>query len=168
VISGGDWSEDRLIPDLIRGFRAGMPVMIRHPRAIRPWQHVLEPLHGYLMLAEHALAEREQAASAFNFGPNEDDSWPVERIATKLTGMWGSGASWTTDSTPGVHEAQHLRLDSTKARTQLGWKPRLNIETALEWTMNWYQSWQQGADMGRESRAQIARFEQLTTVSTPA
>jgi CDP-glucose 4,6-dehydratase len=167
VIGGGDWAEDRLIPDLIRGFQAGQPVLIRRPNAIRPWQHVLEPLHGYIMLAEQALAERELAASAFNFGPDQDDAWPVERIATKLTNMWGNGASWTTDSGASVHEAHYLKLDSTKARNQLGWAPLLNIESALEWTMNWYRSWLKGADMGHESRAQIAKFVQLTTLSTP-
>ncbi len=168
VIGGGDWSEDRLIPDLIRGFQARRPVLVRRPNAIRPWQHVLEPLNGYIMLAEQALAECELAASSFNFGPDDDDAWPVERIATKLAGMWSEGASWTTDSTPGVHEAQYLKLDSTKARTQLGWQPRLNIETALEWTMNWYRNWQQGADMAQESQIQIARFERLSTHSKPA
>ena len=166
VIGGGDWSEDRLIPDLIRGFQSGKTVLIRRPNAIRPWQHVLDPLNGYIMLAEQALAERDKAASSFNFGPNPDDAWPVERIVTKLAAMWGDGAFWTTDSTPSVHEAHYLKLDSTKARTQLGWQPRLNIEIALEWTMNWYRCWQQGADMGRECRAQIARFEQLSALTT--
>lgn len=162
VIGGGDWSEDRLIPDLIRGFQASDPVLIRRPMAIRPWQHVLEPLHGYMMLAERLLAGQAKFATAFNFGPSDEDTWPVERIATKLAAMWGEGASWVRgDSGPNVHEAHYLRLDTSKARVDLGWKPRLNIETALEWTLNWYRSWQQGADMLQATRAQIDRYEFL-------
>ena len=94
VIGGGDWSEDRLIPDLVRGFVSGQPVLIRRPNAIRPWQHVLESLHGYLMLAEELLAQRAKFASSYNFGPSDEDVWPVERIATRLVHMWGNGASW--------------------------------------------------------------------------
>jgi CDP-glucose 4,6-dehydratase len=161
VIGGGDWSDDRLIPDLIRGFQAKQPVLIRRPKAIRPWQHVLDPLHGYIMLAEQLLAERIEFASAFNFGPSDEDSWPVERIATKVAQMWGQGASWIGDSVPGAHEAQSLRLDASKARSELGWRPHLRIETALEWTLDWYSSWQQGADMEHETKAQIAAYEEL-------
>ena len=161
VIGGGDWSEDRLIPDLIRGFDSGKPVLIRHPNAIRPWQHVLEPLRGYIMLAEQLLAGRAEAASAFNFGPSDAEEWSVERIATKLTGMGGSGASWTTDSSPSVAEAQSLHLDSAKAHSILGWQARLKIESAFEWTVNWYRSWREGADMAKESNDQIAVFARL-------
>jgi CDP-glucose 4,6-dehydratase len=161
VIGGGDWSEDRLIPDLIRGFDSGQPVLIRHPGAIRPWQHVLEPLHGYIMLAEQLLAGRIEAASAFNFGPGDAEEWPVEQIVSRLAGMWGNGASWTSDASPSVHEAQSLHLDSSKARAVLGWQPRLKIETAMEWTVNWYRRWHEGADMVRESNAQIAAYERL-------
>jgi CDP-glucose 4,6-dehydratase len=161
VIGGGDWSEDRLIPDLIRGFQAKLPVLIRRPNAIRPWQHVMEPLNGYILLAEKLLAKHTQFASAFNFGPGEDDAWTVERIATKLVDLWGNGASWVRDSVPSVHEDHALRLDASKARAELGWRPRLRIETALEWTMNWYRSWQQGDDMKQKTLDQIARFEQL-------
>ena len=161
VIGGGDWSEDRLIPDLIRGFDSGKPVLIRHPGAIRPWQHVLEPLHGYILLAEQLLAGRVEAASAFNFGPGDAEEWPVERIATRLASMWGHGASWTSDASPNVHEAQSLHLDSGKARAILGWQPRLKVETAIEWTLNWYRRWHEGADMLHESKVQIAAYERL-------
>jgi len=161
VIGGGDWSDDRLIPDLIRGFQAGQAVPIRNPNAVRPWQHVLEPLHGYLMLAEALLAGRAQVAPSFNFGPGEDDAWPVGRIATRFAEMWGEGAAWVRDSQPGVHEEHALRLDSSRAAEVLGWRPRLGIETALEWTLNWYRSWQQDRDMKQETLRQIARFEQL-------
>jgi CDP-glucose 4,6-dehydratase len=161
VTGGGDWSEDRLIPDLIRGFRAGQPVLIRHPKAIRPWQHVLEPLSGYMLLAEKLLEAPAQFCSAYNFGPDGEDAWPVERIATKLAAMWGGGASWTRDSVPSLHEHHLLMLDTSKARRQLGWQPRLGIETNLEWTMKWYRGWQRGAAMQEETLAQIARYEQL-------
>jgi CDP-glucose 4,6-dehydratase len=161
VIGGGDWSEDRLIPDLIRGFGSGKPVLIRNPKAIRPWQHVLDPLLGYIMLAEQLLAGRTEVASAFNFGPDDAEEWQVERIATKLAAMWGEGASWSGDSSESVHEANTLRLDSRKARTVLGWQPRLSLETAFEWTLDWYRRWNNGANMAQETKAQIATYEGL-------
>ncbi len=161
VMGGGDWSEDRLIPDLMRGFAAGEPVLIRRPDAIRPWQHVLEPLHGYILLAERLLAQEGRCATAFNFGPGDEEAWTVERIATKLAGMWGERACWKVDSVAGVHEAHALRLDASKARAELGWRPRLGIEAALEWTVDWYRDWRRGADMAQGTRAQIARFESL-------
>jgi len=158
VMGGGDWSEDRLIPDLIRGFRSNQPVLIRRPNAIRPWQHVLDPLHGYLMLAQELLAQPARFASAYNFGPSDEDIWPVERIATKLVRMWGDGASWIRDSVPSVHEDQVLRLDASKARVELGWKPRLGIEAALEWTTEWYRAWNQGDNMAEFTEKQIAEY----------
>lgn len=161
VIGGGDWSEDRLIPDLIRGFHASSPVLIRRPKAIRPWQHVLDPLQGYITLAEQLLLNRPEAAAAFNFGPSEADAWPVERIANKLAALWGAGARWVQDDAPSVHEAQYLKLDSSKARAELGWRPRLDLETALEWTLDWYRQWQASGDLAAASREQIARYEAL-------
>ena len=161
VVGGGDWSEDRLIPDLIRGFQAGQPVLIRRPKAVRPWQHVLEPLNGYMLLAEKLLDAPSQVCSSFNFGPNEEDAWPVERIATKLAEMWGGGATWIRDSVPSVHEDHSLTLDTSRARRQLGWQPRLGIEASLEWTLKWYRDCQRGADMNQATLAQIARYEQL-------
>jgi CDP-glucose 4,6-dehydratase len=166
VIGGGDWSEDRLIPDLIRGFQAGQPVLIRRPGATRPWQHVLDPLHGYLLLAEALLARQDRCASAFNFGPSDEQPWPVERIANQLAAMWGNGATWLResamrDSAPPLHEHHLLRLDASKAHAELGWQPRLKIEAALEWTLEWYRSWQQGSDLEEQTLVQIARFEQL-------
>lgn len=161
VIGGGDWSEDRLIPDLVRGFRSAKPVLIRWPSAIRPWQHVLESVHGYLMLAEQLLAQPARFASAYNFGPSDEDIWPVELIANKLVQMWGNGASWVRDTEPSVHEDHVLRLDASRARVELGWKPRLKIETALEWTMAWYRAWNQGNNMAEFTDSQIAEYEQL-------
>jgi len=162
VIGGGDWSEDRLIPDLVRGFRSGQPVLIRRPNAIRPWQHVLESLHGYMMLAQKLLAEPARFASAYNFGPRDEEVWPVERIANRFVEIWGNGASWIRDSVPSVHEDQVLRLDSSKAHVALGWTPKLKIEAALEWTMAWYLAWNQGADMAEFTEKQVAEYEQLS------
>jgi CDP-glucose 4,6-dehydratase len=159
VIGGGDWSEDRLIPDLIRGFMSKQPVPIRRPKAVRPWQHVLDPVYGYMMLAERLLAEPGEFSSSYNFGPGDDDAWPVERIATKLVSLWGEGASWVCDSAPGVHEAHFLRLDASKAHAELGWRPLLKIADAIEWTTAWYQAWRRGADMRQETQAQIADYE---------
>ena len=142
-------------------FRLAQPVLIRNPKAVRPWLHVLEPLNGYMLLAEKLLDAPSQFCSSFNFGPNQEDAWTVERIATKLAEMWGEGAAWISDSAPSVHEAHSLTLDSSKARRQLCWRPRLGTEANLEWTMKWYRDWRQGADMKQETLAQIARFEQL-------
>jgi CDP-glucose 4,6-dehydratase len=161
VIGGGDWSEDRLIPDLMRGFAAGEPVLIRRPHSIRPWQHVLEPLHGYILLAEQLLQGVPGFASAFNFGPSDEDAWTVERIATKMASVWGEEARWVRDSDPGAHEANYLRLDSSKARAELKWRPRLGIEPALEWTASWYRASVRGEDMHTFTLEQIARYESL-------
>ena len=160
VIGGGDWSEDRLIPDLVRGFQSKKPMLIRQPHAIRPWQHVLEPLHGYMLLAERLLTDTK-VSDSFNFGPGDEEQWSVERIANRLAALWGDGASWTIDAVPEMHEAHLLRLDSSRANTELGWRPRLRIERALEWTLDWYRAWQQGADMKQMTLKQIARFEEL-------
>ena len=161
VIGGGDWSEDRLIPDLVRGFTSGQPVLIRRPNAIRPWQHVLEPLYGYILLAEKLLAQDAAFATAFNFGPGDEDAWTVERIVTKLVRMWGNGASWVRDAAPSVHEGHVLRLDASKARVELGWQPRLKIEAALEWTMSWYRAWNEGEDIRGFTAKQILDFENV-------
>jgi CDP-glucose 4,6-dehydratase len=161
VIGGGDWAEDRLIPDLVRGFCSGRPVLIRRPTAIRPWQHVLEPLHGYLSLARKLLDGKDQFRSSYNFGPGEDEIWPVERIATKLVEIWGDAASWIRDAAPNAHEDHMLRLDTSKARAELEWRPRLGIEAALEWTVAWYRAWRAGDKMIDVTRKQIGKYEQL-------
>jgi len=166
VIGGGDWSPDRLVPDLIRGFLKQESVLIRRPNAVRPWQHVLEPLHGYIRLAELLLERKGHLASAFNFGPGDEDAWPVERIANTMTAAWGEGAAWSRDSDPGVHEAGSLRLDSSKARNELGWRPHLRLEEALEWTMEWYGAWHRGQQMHPVTMAQIDRYEALAKSGT--
>jgi CDP-glucose 4,6-dehydratase len=161
VIGGGDWSADRLIPDLVRGFVAGAAVRIRRPEAIRPWQHVLEPLHGYIRLAEQLLTHDPRYATAYNFGPSEDDARPVAWIAEKMTRFWGDGAKWVLDPEPGVHEAGTLKLDTSRARGDLGWTPQMRLETALEWTVQWARAWQFGADMHAITLGQIEAYESL-------
>lgn len=161
VIGGGDWSVDRLIPDLVRGFLSKKPVAIRYPKSIRPWQHVLEPLHGYILLAEQLFARNKHAASAFNFGPNEEDAWPVDRIATRMAEAWGGDAKWVLDAEASVHEAAYLKLDASKARTELHWQSRLRLESALEWLVAWYRAWESGEAMREFTLSQIGDYEAL-------
>ena len=167
VIGGGDWSLDRLIPDLVRGFLAGEPVRIRRPHAIRPWQHVMEPLHGYIRLAEELLTHDPKFATAYNFGPYDDDAREVGWIAEKMTGFWGHGAKWILDPDPGVHEAGYLKLDASRARADLNWIPHLRLETALQWLVEWYRAWQSGADMHAFTLAQIGTYEALLIAGAP-
>jgi len=162
VIGGGDWSQDRLIPDLIRGFLAQEPVLIRRPGSIRPWQHVLEPVAGYLALGARLLAGESSLATAWNFGPSDDDAWPVSRIADVMAHRWGNGASWAVDPAPSVHEATHLKLDAGKARAELGWRPQLRLQSALAWIADWYRAWQACADMQAFTLNQIAEYEALS------
>lgn len=161
VLGGGDWAQDRLVPDLIRGFVDGKPVPIRRPRAIRPWQHVLEPLAGYLQLAERAFEEPAAAAGGWNFGPDAADERPVEWVADRLVNLWGGSAGWARDEADHPAEAGFLKLDSSKARERLGWHPRLALEAALEWVVNWHRSVAAGADGAEVTRAQIAAYEEL-------
>ena len=161
VIGGGDWAVDRLLPDLVRGFLSGAPVLIRRPHAIRPWQHVLEPLHGYIRLAEQLLTHDPRFATAYNFGPIEDDAKPVAWIADRMTGFWGDGATWVLDDAPSPHEAGYLKLDASRARADLRWTPKLRLESALEYLVRWYRAWQTGADMHAFTMEQIARYESL-------
>jgi CDP-glucose 4,6-dehydratase len=163
VIGGGDWSQDRLIPDLIRGFLRSEPVLIRRPKSVRPWQHVLEPLAGCITLAERLLAGKAEYATAWNFGPFDDDAWPVDRIAETMAKRWGNGASWIADAAPSVHEAGTLKLDASKARAELGWRPQLRLNTALEWVVEWYRAWKEGSDMQTFTLKQIEDYELLAT-----
>jgi CDP-glucose 4,6-dehydratase len=162
VIGGGDWSTDRLIPDLVRGLVMEKPVAIRRPHAIRPWQHVLEPLQGYLKLAEKLLSpEAARYASAYNFGPAEEDARPVSWIAERMTRTWGGDASWFLDEDSSVHEARYLKLDSSRARTDLGWATRLKLGVALDWVVNWYKAQAAGGDMQSYTVDQIIQYENL-------
>lgn len=164
VIGGGDWAADRIVPDMARAAAAGKPVLVRNPNAVRPWQHVLEPLAGYLQLAERLSVAPREFAEGWNFGSNEEDAVPVETIVSTVARIWGPPAAWTADKGSHPHEAHFLKLDSTKARTRLGWRPRLRLQTALEWTVEWYKKQAQGADARALTLAQIERYMSLPSV----
>ncbi|AQR71072.1 CDP-glucose 4,6-dehydratase [Janthinobacterium sp. LM6] len=159
VIGGGDWALDRLIPDMLRAIGAGEPVMIRNPHAIRPWQHVLEPLSGYLTLAENLYTAGPVHAEGWNFGPHDTDAKPVEWIIERMTQEWGAGASWSFDGQDHPHEATYLKLDCSKARGQLGWHPRWDIGQTIAKIVEWHKACDQGADMRAMTLAQIATYQ---------
>jgi CDP-glucose 4,6-dehydratase len=161
VIGGGDWAADRILPDIVRAAARGEPVRVRNPQAVRPWQHVLEPLSGYLLLAERLCEKPAQFASAWNFGPSDADAVSVETIVTTVARLWGPPAAWASDGSAHPHEAGFLKLDSSKARAGLGWKPRLGLEAALDWTVQWYKDQLQGTDAKALSLAQIGRYMAL-------
>jgi CDP-glucose 4,6-dehydratase len=158
VIGGGDWAPDRLVPDLVRGAVRGEPVPIRHPGAVRPWQHVLAPLHGYLLLAQ-ALWDDDEIPGAWNFGPDPADALPVGTVADRFAELWGPGASWERDGARRAHEAHFLHLDSARARTRLGWAPRWGIDEALEAVVAFARAEQGGADVREVLLGQIAQYE---------
>lgn len=166
VIGGGDWATDRLVPDILAAFEAGQPVLIRNPHSTRPWQHVLEPLGGYLALAEHLWAHGQGFAEAFNFGPNEADARPVQWIVERMAAAWGEGALWRHDTAEHPHEAHYLKLDISKARHRLGWQPRWSLETALGQIVGWHRSWRAGSDARELCLDQIQQYSR--THRTPA
>lgn len=159
VIGGGDWAGDRLIPDILRAIETLSPVLIRSPRSIRPWQHVLEPLSGYLLLAERLYQGGAEYAEGWNFGPADNDARSVEWIVEKLCNIWGEGAAWRLDTVVGPHEAHYLKLDCSKAQNVLGWKPVWNLETTLTKIVDWHQSATSGEDMRAETISQIKEFQ---------
>lgn len=146
VIGGGDWAVDRLVPDIMSAFAVNKPVLIRNPSAVRPWQHVLDPLNGYMMLLEKLWEGNTQFADAWNFGPDFYDAKPVSWVADKLVELWGEGATWQSDSSIQPHEAHSLTLDSTKARMLLKWVPKYSLEKALRKTVEWYKIFYDGCD----------------------
>jgi CDP-glucose 4,6-dehydratase len=154
VIGGGDWSSDRLVPDLMRAFRDGKLARIRYPEATRPWQFVLDALHGYLLVAEYAF-RGDELPDAFNFGPDARDARTVRWLADAMAARWGGGASWHDPDEAHPHEEPTLALDSTRARKFLDWKPMLDAETAVAWTTDWYKS---ARGLTRE---QIERFMEI-------
>lgn len=158
VIGGGDWAVDRLVPDFLRALDAGLTLSIRSPLATRPWQHVLEPLSGYLILAEKLFTAGHGFAEAWNFGPEDADARPVQWIVEYLCNQLPD-ATWQCDASPQPHEANTLKLDSSKAKAQLGWRPRWNLQTALGMTLSWHRAWRQGADMSAISVQQIQEYE---------
>ena len=164
VIGGGDWAGDRLIPDIIRAIIAGESVLIRSPNAIRPWQHVLEPLNGYMTLAEQMWDSGTNDAEGWNFGPNDSDARPVSWIIEQLTQLWGDGASWQLDTNVNPHEATYLKLDCSKAKSRLKWSPKLDLATTLDWIVEWYRAYIGEENMHQMTVAQIQRYETLNSI----
>lgn len=158
VIGGGDWALDRLIPDILCALQEERPVLIRNPHAIRPWQHVLEPLSGYLLLAERLYTQGQADAEGWNFGPRDEDARSVQWIVEHLCESWGDGASWTLQPGSHPHEASFLKLDISKARQRLQWAPRWSLETALERVTEWHQAWLSGQDMRAVCLNQITQY----------
>ena len=159
VIGGGDWSEDRLIPDAIKAFEANKPLMIRNPLATRPWQHVLEPLGGYLMLAQALYDQGSAFASAWNFGPRNEDNRGVQEVIELLISGWGDTARWAREHSEQPHEANLLKLDCSKARAQLGWSPRWDLETATQKIVQWQKAYQAKKNMQEISLSQIKEYQ---------
>ncbi len=158
VIGGGDWAEDRLVPDIIRALIASDQPLIRNPASIRPWQHVLEALSGYLLIGTQLLQGPGEAATAWNFGPSEDDTRPVSWIVDKMLTAWGSSSGWGQPSVAQPHEATLLKLDSSKARSELGWKPRLRLNEALTKIVDWHKHVERGGDAREISLQQIDEY----------
>ena len=158
VIGGGDWSQDRLIPDAIKAFEANEPLMIRNPLATRPWQHVLEPLSGYLILAQALYEQGAAYASAWNFGPRDDDNRTVQEVVNLLISSWGNSARWEKEGSEQPHEAHLLKLDCSKAHTQLGWTPKWSLELAIQNIVQWQKAYQTKENMQAVSLAQINQY----------
>ncbi len=158
VIGGGDWAADRLIPDIMRAIVKGEPVHIRNPHAIRPWQHVLEPLSGYLLLAEKLYQEGAAYAEGWNFGPGDEDARPVQWIVERLSNTWGEGASWKLDTGNHPHEAHYLKLDCSKAKARLHWQPRWPLAHTLNAIVEWHRAHRDGQDMRKTTLRQIDAY----------
>lgn len=161
VIGGGDWAKDRIVPDAMRAFIAEQPLQVRNPAAVRPWQHVLEPLSGYLQLCQQLLNKPEHFSEGWNFGPGEEDAKPVSHLADIMVKSWGEGAQWQQEGNKKQpHEAQYLKLDCTKAKTGLQWSPQWQLEQALQESVAWYKAWHQGMDMNQFTLKQMTDYQQ--------
>lgn len=158
VIGGGDWAADRLIPDLLKAFGEGNSVEIRNPHATRPWQHVLEPLSGYLLIAEKLYLDGPDFAEGWNFGPKDEDAWPVEKIVSQVAQLWGDGAHWSLCKDIHPHEAHYLKLDCSKARISLSWTPIWNLETTLTKIVNWHKAWLNDEDIRSHTIDEINQY----------
>lgn len=158
VIGGGDWAADRLIPDCMRAMMSGQTIRIRNPKSIRPWQFVLEPLGGYLLLAERLCCEGRDFAEGWNFSPDDSEAKPVEWIVPRVIAAWGPSANWSLDGGVHPHEAYFLKLDASKARARLGWRPRTNLAQALQRTTQWYKRYHAGEDPRAVTLEQINEF----------
>ncbi|MFZ5802839.1 MAG: CDP-glucose 4,6-dehydratase [Candidatus Omnitrophota bacterium] len=166
VIGGGDWAEDRLVPDVLRALMEGREPVIRNPNSTRPWQHVLDPLNGYFLLIEKLFENRKNYAEAWNFGPDEDVGKPVSWIVERLSAFWGKKIAWVKDLQNNPHEARFLKLNCSKAKERLGWRPKLGVEKALQWTADWFKAYAEGSDMRFWSESQIREF--MGTVDAPS
>ena len=160
VIGGGDWASDRLVPDILRAFERGEPVTVRSPLATRPWQHVLEPLSGYLTLAQRLYEEGQAFAQGWNFGPHDEDAKPVKWIVERMVADWGQGASWLQDQGVHPHEANYLKLDISKAQNRLMWTPQWTLPTALEKITSWHRAWLARQDIHALCLEQIQQYTQ--------
>jgi CDP-glucose 4,6-dehydratase len=158
VIGGGDWAEDRLIPDILSAFEKAEPVIIRNPLSTRPWQHVLEPLSGYLVLAQQLYEEGNDFAEAWNFGPKDEDCKPVNWILDKMVDEWGQGAHWELDKKNNPYEAGYLKLDCSKAASRLKWHSKWRLEDSLKSIVNWHQEWLKGENMNERCLQEIADY----------
>jgi CDP-glucose 4,6-dehydratase len=161
VIGGGDWAEDRLLPDCMKALGQGKAIIIRNPHAVRPWQHVLEPLCGYLKLAERLDADPDCFAEAWNFGPEAAAARPVGWIAARIVEQWGDGATWHHAAADAPHEATSLKVDASAARMRLGWVPRLRLDEALAWTVEWHRRLAAGEAALALTSQQIGRYTKL-------
>jgi CDP-glucose 4,6-dehydratase len=147
VIGGGDWSKDRLVPDILKAFENNVPVVVRNPKATRPWQHVLEPLSGYLVLAQRLFEDGQAFAEGWNFGPKDEDCQSVGWILEQMVEQWGGSASWELDKNNNPHEAGYLKLDCSKAAMRLGWYPKTRLEQTLNGIIEWHKAFLVGANM---------------------
>ncbi len=161
AIGGGDWAADRLVPDGVRAIVNGEPILIRNPRAIRPWQHVLEPLSGYLLLAHRLWDDDQNYEQGWNFGPDEQHAWTVEQLTDMFCRLWGDEAKWFVKANDHLHEAHYLKLDSSKAMRCLGWRPVLDMKETLAMTVEWYKRFYDGEDPRELTLAQIAKYQTL-------
>lgn len=159
VIGGGDWALDRLVPDVLRALEQQEAALIRNPHATRPWQHVLEPLSGYLLLAERLYTNGQTDAEGWNFGPRDEDAQPVQWIVEQLCSAWGASATWRQQPGEHPHEANYLKLDISKAKQRLGWTPRWTLETALHHITTWHQAWLAGHNMRNYCLQQISQYQ---------
>jgi CDP-glucose 4,6-dehydratase len=162
VIGGGDWAVDRLLPDILSAFEQSRPVMIRNPLAIRPWQHVLEPLRGYLTLVEHLYTDVIAYSEGWNFGPKDDDAQTVQWIVERMVSVWGNDSSWQLDNGGRPHEANYLKLDISKAQSRLNWRPVIGLKEALSLIIDWSKQRLAGANIHQLTMDQLRTYQALT------